>query len=109
MVFGLSAGGARVNTFRLQSEFRQPEIENFCLNSIRDKDVCWLDVPMNDTFRMCGVQGSRDLDAQIEHRLNFQGFACDLVPERLPLQQFHCDEASPIRLVNFVDRADMLV
>jgi hypothetical protein len=29
------------------------------------------------------------------------------VPERLPFQQFHSDEGSPIGLVNFVDRADI--
>ena len=57
MFLGLSARSVRVGTLRLQSEFRQPEIENLCLNSIRNKNVGWLDVPMNDTFRVCGVQG----------------------------------------------------
>jgi len=60
MFLGLSARSVRVGTLRLQSEFRQPEIENLCLNSIRNKNVGWLDVPMNDTFRVCGVQGIRD-------------------------------------------------
>jgi hypothetical protein len=31
------------------------------------------------------------------------------MPERLPLQQFHGDERSPIDLVNLVDRADVRV
>ncbi len=31
------------------------------------------------------------------------------MPERLPLQQFHGDEGSPIGLVNLVDRADVRV
>jgi hypothetical protein len=31
------------------------------------------------------------------------------VPERLPLQQFHGDEGSPIGIVNLVDRADVRV
>jgi len=32
MFLGLSARSVRVGTLRLQSEFRQPEIENLCLN-----------------------------------------------------------------------------
>ena len=58
---------------------------------------------------MCGVERIGDLDAQIEHRLDLQRLASDPVPERLPLQQFHGDEGSPIGLVNLVDRADVRV
>ena len=56
---------------------------------------------------MCRIQRIGDLDAQIEHRLDLQRLASDPVPERLPLQQFHGDEGSPIGLVNLVDRADV--
>jgi hypothetical protein len=45
-----------------------------------------------------------NLDAQIEHYFDLQRLARDPVPEGLSLQQFHCDEGSPIRLV---DRADV--
>jgi hypothetical protein len=31
------------------------------------------------------------------------------MPERLPFQQFHRDEGSPLDLVDFVDRADLRV
>ena len=58
---------------------------------------------------MGGIQGVRDLDAKIEHRLNLQRLASDAVPERLPLQQFHGDEGSPIGLVDLVDGADVRV
>ena len=58
---------------------------------------------------MCRVERIGDLDAQIEHRLDLQRLAGNPVPERLPLQQFHGDEGSPIGLVNLVDRADVRV
>ena len=64
---------------------------------------------MDDALRMCRVESIGDLDAQIEHRFDLQRLASDPVPERLPLQQFHGDEGSPIGLVNLVDRADVRV
>src|SRR5438045_2727575 len=56
---------------------------------------------------MCSVECISDLNAEIEHQFNLQRLPTDLMPESLPLQQFHGDEGSPIRLVNFVDRADV--
>ena len=76
---------------------------------IRHKDVRWLDVSMDDALRMRGVESIGDLDAQLEHRFALLRLASDHVPERLPLQQFHGDEGSPIGLVNLVDRADVRV
>lgn len=56
---------------------------------------------------MCRIQRISNLDAQIEHRFDFQWLAVNPVPERLPLQQFHGDKRSSIGLINFVDRADI--
>ncbi len=64
---------------------------------------------MDDTLRVCGIERVGNLKAQIEHRFDFQRLAINLVPERLPLQQFHGNKSSPIRLVNFVDGADVRV
>ena len=79
------------------------------MTSVRDEDVRGLDVAMDDAFRMCRVESLGNLDAQIEHRLDLHRLACDPVPERLTLQQFHGDEGSPIGLVNLVDREDIRV
>src|SRR6266568_405545 len=98
---------AQPNALRFQRDFREPKVENLRLTSIRDKDVRWLDVPVDDSFRMRGVESVGDLDAQIEHRFDLQPLAINHVPERLPLQKFHRDEGSSIDLVNFVDCADV--
>src|ERR1700687_1372460 len=99
--------GAHGNALRLEGDLCQPEIQNLRLASIRDKDVRWLDVPMDDALRVCAVERIGDLNAQIEQRFDLQRLAIDGVPERLPHQQFHGNEGSPIDLVDFVDRADV--
>ncbi len=102
-------GALRATLSGFSDDLRQPEVENLCLTSIRDEDVRGLDVPVDDSFRVCGIERVGDLDAQIEHRFDLQRLASDPVPERLPLQQFHGDEGSPIGLVDLVDRADVRV
>src|SRR5208282_2168730 len=109
MLLGLDGRGAQGNALGLQGDFSQPEIQNLRLTSTRDENVCGLDVPMDDTLRVSRIECVGDLDAHIKHRLDLHRLASNPVPERLPLQQFHCDEGSPICLVNLVDRANVRV
>jgi len=109
MLLGLDGRGAEGNALRLEGDFRQSEIENLCLPSIRDEDVRGLDVAVDDALGMCRVESIGDLNAQIEHGFNPHRLAGNPVPERLPLQQFHGDEGSPVGLVNFVNGADVRV
>src|SRR6476660_1126508 len=99
---------AHSNAFRLERNLGQPEIENLRLPA-SSHDVRGLDVTVNDSFRMRGIESVSDLDTQIEHRLGLQLLAIYYVAEGLTLQQFHRDEGSPIGLVNLVDRADVRV
>src|SRR5271169_166902 len=64
---------------------------------------------MDDALRVSGIQCIGNLDAQIEHCLDLQRLAPDPASERLPFQQFHGDEGSPLDLVNLIDCADVLV
>jgi hypothetical protein len=92
-----------------RKDLRQPEVEHLRLTSIRDEDVRRLDVAVDDPFQVRGVERVGDLDAKIEHGFNFQWLSGNPMPERLPLKQFHGDEASSIRFVNLMDRADVWV
>src|SRR5262245_51751786 len=56
---------------------------------------------------MCGVQGVRNLDRQVQQPLEFQWSALDVVLERLSLKQFHGDERLPAMLVDVINRADV--
>jgi len=107
MFLGLDGRGAHGNALRLEGDLRQPKIENLRLTSIRDEDVRGLDVAVDYAFGVRSIQRIGNRDAQIEHRLHLQRLASDLVPERLPLQQFHGDKGAPIGLVDFVNRADV--
>src|SRR5262249_319660 len=42
---------------------RQPEIENLGMTPLGNEDVRWLDVPMNNTLCVRGVQSVRNLDS----------------------------------------------
>jgi hypothetical protein len=64
---------------------------------------------VDDSFRVCRVQGIRDLDAQIKHGLGLKRLARDQMAESLPLQQLHRNEGLTIRLVNLIDGADIRV
>ncbi len=94
---------------RFWSDLCQSEIENLRLPATGYEDVGGLDVLMNDALGVCGVESVGNLNAQIEYRFDLQRLATDSVSERLPLQQFHGDEGSPIDLVDFMDRADVRV
>ena len=110
MFFRFDSRRIPVSTYsRSQREFRQPEVQNLRLPSICYKDVRGLHVPVDDSFRVRGVERIGDLDGQIEHCFDLQWLAIDLVPQRLPLQQFHRNEGPSIRFINFVDSADVRV
>ena len=84
-----------------------PEIQNLGVAALGHKNIGRLDVAVDDALCVGSVQSIGDLDAQIEHRLDFQRLATDPVPERLALQKFHGDEGSPLGLVNLVNGADV--
>ena len=98
-----------LTTVALHSESKSCSLIATCGQVARKTNgyVRGLDVPVNDSFRVCRVQGVGDLDAQIEHRFDLQRLASHSVPEGLTFEEFHGDESSPISLVNFVYRADV--
>jgi hypothetical protein len=109
MFLGLDGRGTEGHALWLQGDFGETEVENLRLTSISHEDVRGLDVPMDDSLRVCRIESICELDSQIEHRFDLQRLTRDPVPECLAFQQFHSDEGSPIGFVNFVDRADVRV
>src|SRR5207245_5031161 len=109
VLFRIDGRGAHANALRFQRDFREPEIQNFRLTSIRNEDVRWLDVSMDDALRMCCIERVGNLDAEIEHRFDLQRFSSDLVLEGLTFEVLHSDEGPSFIFPNVVNRADIRV
>src|SRR5207249_3762598 len=107
LLLRLYGGCAHANALRFQRDFREPEIENLRLTSIRNEDVRWLDVSMDDALRMCCIERVGNLDAEIEHRFDLQRFSTDLVLEGFPFEVLHGDEGPSFIFPNVVNRADI--
>src|ERR1700675_767807 len=75
------------------------------MSPLGQKQICGLDVSMNDSFGVGCVQGVGNLDADIEQRLQLDSPAQDHFPESLAFQIFHHQEKSTLVLANFVNGA----
>ena len=74
---------------------------------LRDKDVRWLDVAVNDAFAMGGVERVGDLGAEIEHEVDGQRFSVDAVFEGLAFEIFHRQVGSAVFFADVIDGADV--
>ena len=96
-------GGGRLCTRQL----RQSKVEDFGLTAFRNEDVRRLDVPMNDFFRMCGIERIGHLDGQREQGLGVHRLARDAMLQGHPVQKFHGDKRLAVLLANVVNGADV--
>src|SRR6266446_10651988 len=100
-------GGLLRSCHRLGRELGQAEIEDFGVPTIRDKNIRGLDVAMNNSFGVRGIQRVGDLDAQREQCFQFDGTPGDAVLQRRAFQKFHDNERSPVLFADVMDRADV--
>jgi hypothetical protein len=69
MFLRVDSWGTQSNTRGLLDYFRQSEIENLGMSSLRDEDICGFDVAVDDASSVSGVERVCDLDAEIERCL----------------------------------------
>jgi hypothetical protein len=72
-----------------------------------DEKVGGLDVAVNDTFGVSGVEGVGDFDGEREDGLGFQRSTADLVFQCDAFEEFHSDERLTVLLADIVDGADV--
>ena len=90
-------------------ELGDAEVEHLRLPAAGHEDVRGLDVAVDDAAGMRGVEGVGDLDPELEHAVERQRPARDLVLQRAAVEQFHDDELLALVLADVVDRADVRV
>jgi len=88
-------------------ELGEAEVHNFCVASSGDEKISGLDVAMNDTGGVSGIEAVGDLDAPIEEGFGVERAAVDVVFEGLAVEKFHGDEVAAFEFVDFVDGADV--
>src|ERR1700722_20717148 len=88
-----SVGSHRVSSRAgIREHFRQAEIENFGVATLGDKNVCRLDVAMNDPFCMRGFQSVGYLPGQRQNIFHWHRMAAEQVPKRFTFQILHGEE-----------------
>src|ERR1700722_8371024 len=89
--------------------FGQSEVKNLGLVAAGYKNIGGLDVAVDDSLGVSGVESVGDLSAEVEYLLEFQRVAMDETLKSLTFEQFHGDEVASVILGNFVDGADIRV
>ncbi len=75
--------------------------------SIGHEYVGRLDVPMDDSLAVGGVERVRNLDPEVQHLLQRHPLAVDMSFQRHTVQILHGNESLPVLIVNLVDGADV--
>ena len=90
-----------------ERQFSQAEVENFGVATISNKDVSGLNVAMNDSFGVRGIERVGDVDAQCHQSVQVHWMTGDAVLQCRTFQELHRDERLPVLFTDVMDRADV--
>src|ERR1700722_17410251 len=85
----------------------QTEIQKLGVAAPGNEDIGRLDVAMDDTFAVRGVERVGDLNRERHQGIDCERAPRDLVLERGAIHEFHDDEGAALVLANVVERADV--
>ena len=88
-------------------DFGQAEIENLGVTALGHKNICGLDVAMDDAFGMRSFERVGDFDGKGEQVVHLDRTPIDAVLERLAVEKFHGDEGLAVLLADVVNGADV--
>jgi hypothetical protein len=88
-------------------ELGQPKIQHLHKTFLRDDDVAWLDVAMNNTGGVRAGQGIGDLDGVLQNLGQPHAVFRDQPVERLSRHVLHGDEVHPVGLADVMDGDDV--
>src|SRR2546427_7271673 len=90
-----------------QRMFCQSEIQHLGLIPRGDKNICRLDIAVNDALGMSRFQRIGYLYPQVKKQIKLQGLFSDALLERPAFQQLHGDKVPPINLCDLINSADV--
>ncbi len=90
-------------------QLSQPEIENLGMAALGHKNVCWLDIAMDDAFGVRRVESVGNFDGNLKNAFQLYRTALDGVFEGHAIEEFHGDECFALLLTDVVDGADIRV
>src|SRR5581483_12272978 len=84
-----------------------PKVQHFGVIALGNKNICRLDVAMNDSFGVSGVERLRNLNRQGKKKIDIQWVIGDPMFESTSVQKLHRNEGLRFILADFVNRADV--
>ena len=87
----------------------EAEIQNLGVAALGHKNICGLDIAMDDAFGVRRVQSISHFDGDLQNALQLHGAAGDGVFESHAIEEFHGDERFAVLDSDVVDGADIRV
>jgi hypothetical protein len=88
---------------------RQPKVQDLDLAVARHRNICWLEIAMDDAFLVGRFESLRDLSRNRERFIDGDLSSRDSAVQALAVHQFEHEELLTVGLVQTVDRANMRV
>ena len=89
------------------ADFRQSEIQNLCVSPLGDEDVGGLDVAVDDSLGVGGIQCVGNLNSQAEQNVEFDGPSGNAMLQRHAVQKFHGDKRLGSALADLMNGANI--
>src|SRR5579872_108479 len=86
---------------------RQTEVQNLGVATGGHENICWLNVAMDDSLGMCGIQGIGYVDRQRQDQLDLQRAPSDLMLQRDPVQKLQDYEGLTVLTAYLMDGANV--
>src|SRR5206468_5640268 len=89
------------------THLRQTKIQNLRVSTLGNKNVCRLNVSVNNALGMRRVQRVRDLNSEVEQPFQLERAPKSQFAERLPFHVLHGDERTTLVLADLVNRTNV--
>ncbi len=102
---GFAGGGGEIPG--AAGKFSEAEVENFRGAAMDQENIGGLDVAVDDSFGVSGIEAVGDLNAEIQKFADGELFFADASLQGLAFEQFHGDERAALEFADIVDGADV--